>query len=162
MSAYNAIVILGHSANQNGISVRQKKRLDFALENINNAILITTGGFGWFNRTSRALSDQCKDYLVSKGVPSDQVVSISNSSNTYEDAKNSLAYIAKGNFSRVLVVTSADHMIRTRLIFKRFSPESIKLDFAISDYWGGLVTFWDLAWHIAGLIRYFLFGRNKF
>lgn len=162
VNAYDAIIILGHSAGKSGISGRQKKRLDFALKNITNEILIVTGGFGWFNKTNRALSDQCKDYLVSGGVPIEQVVNIPNSTNTLEDAKYSLEYIVHSNFTRVLVVTSADHMIRTKLIFKRLTPKNIKLDFAISDYWGGMVTFWDLAWHIAGLIKYFLFGRYKF
>ncbi|OGM14891.1 hypothetical protein A3A76_02065 [Candidatus Woesebacteria bacterium RIFCSPLOWO2_01_FULL_39_23] len=157
---YDAGIILGHSYFPLGFSSRQKKRMNKVLELYKEKkikYIITTGGVGGlFNPTSKPLGKLTKEYLVSMGVEKGRTVEDNRSVNTYENAKFSLSLMRKHNLSSALIVTSADHMGRARMIFNDVFPSSIKLDFVVSDYFSGLWSIWDFFWHAAGWVKYLI------
>lgn len=125
--------------------------------------LIATGGRGkLFNLTSRPLGEVSKEYLIKKGVGEEKILPDNKSVNTYENAKFSLALMKGNSLSSGVVITSVDHMVRARKIFKEVFPKNIKIDFVISDYFSGLWSLWDILWHAAGWVKYLIKKRlNK-
>lgn len=92
--------------------------------------ILPTGGFGpHFNVTDKPHAHYSNRYLISRGVPEDDILEGVESSNTFEDAKFSWHVIRKFGVGRVIVVTSDFHIPRARIIFKRKFPE-IRLSFA--------------------------------
>lgn len=154
----NAIIVLGHSAGKHKVSLRQKYRLDAAFDiwKLNKSThLITTGGFGIFNRVGVSLAEKCAIYLISKGIPQEKILLADSSKNTREDAIQSMEIMQKHDLSSAMVVTSIDHMSRARRIFNEIAPRSISLSFHISDRWAGWWSIFDSVWHSAGWMKYF-------
>ena len=60
-----------------------------------------------------------RDLLLDFGVPENAMVFLENARNTEEEAK---AIVAMGSAARALVVTSAWHMKRTLLLYRKFAP----------------------------------------
>jgi uncharacterized SAM-binding protein YcdF (DUF218 family) len=85
--------------------------------------ILPTGGFGpHFNVTDKPHAHYSSRYLISKGVPADDILECVESSSTIEDAELSWPIIQKYGVERVIVVTSNFHIPRARIIFKkRFS-----------------------------------------
>lgn len=116
-------------------------------------LLMTTGGRGSFYLTSRPFG-LAKDYLVKNGVNEDKILVEDKSVNTSQNAECTLKIMRKGKLKSVIVITSADHMIRAKRIFKDIFPKDFKLDFVISDYVPGIWTIWDFFWHTAAWVKY--------
>ena len=89
--------------------------------------ILPMGGFGsHFNVTDKPHAYYSSCYLISKGVPEEDILEFGESSNTVEDAELSWSIIQKYGVERVIVVTSDFHMQRARVIFeKRFSEIAI-------------------------------------
>lgn len=151
-----AIVVLGHASTPFGLSSRQKKRLDKALELMQRGdadLIITTGGIGLFNPSSPPLAHRMKDYLAKGGIAERQILIEDLSKNTRENALYILPFLAANHIGSLTVMTSADHMGRARYIFQQTVPPDIQLNFVISDYFSGLWTVWDALWHTAGWVK---------
>lgn len=113
--------------------------------------LVTTGGYGRFNRNPESLGQLAKNYLIKRGVKPEDIWVEGKSRNTVENALGSLLIIKEKNIAQVSVVTSADHMIRSMQIFKDLFPKEIKIKFIISDY---QISLWDFFWHLGGFAKY--------
>ncbi|WP_316794958.1 YdcF family protein [Pedobacter agri] len=99
-----------------------------------NKILISSGSANLFD-TSKKEADLTIIYLHQIGIPDSSIVVENLSRNTIENAKNSLAIVEKINpNAKVLVITSAWHIPRSRLIFNRFAKH--KIDYYPTDYFG--------------------------
>lgn len=154
---YDAGIILGHFYSRLGFSSRQKKRMDKGAELLNEGkvkVLITTGGRGLFNLTSRPLGRLAKGYLIRSGVDEDKVLVEDKSVNTYQNAEFALEIMKKNNLKSASVITSAVHIRRAKRIFEDVFPKDFQVNFVVSDYVSGIWTVWDYLWAMAGWIKY--------
>lgn len=117
-------------------------------------LLITTGGRGLFNLTSRPLGRLSKEYLVESGVDGSKILIEDKSVNTYQNAEYALKIMEQNNLKSAFVITSAVHAGRAKRIFKDVFPKEFQIDFVISDYVSGIWTVWDYLWAVAGWIKY--------
>jgi uncharacterized SAM-binding protein YcdF (DUF218 family) len=155
---YDVGIILSHFYGPLiGFSNRQKKRMDKGIELLSKGqvrLLMTTGGTGLFNPTPRPFGQLAKGYLVKNGVSEHKILVEDRSVNTDQNAEFALELVKKENLKSAIVITSADHMIRAKRIFKEIFPQDFKIDFVISDYVSGIWTLWDCLWHTAAWIKY--------
>ena len=105
------------------------------------------------------MAEQCKDHLSENKVPLEHIISISNSRNTREDAGYSLKEANTRNLKNLLVLSSADHILRVKWIFNKLGNGQFNLTYKVSDYWSGLWSIRDFFWHVAGMLKY---GLNSF
>lgn len=157
--AATAGVILGHVYWNGKFSERSIRRLEEGIKIFKQYkvdYLITTGGAGLFNDSEIPMGVLMKDYLVTRGVPQDKVFVEQTSMNTDENALGALEILKAHDIKDVVIITSADHMTRAKLIFQDIFPDDYKLNYAISDYFIGAWSIWDFVWHIGGWGKYFL------
>ncbi|MEG0283843.1 MAG: YdcF family protein [Erysipelotrichales bacterium] len=94
-------------------------RLDGAYEvyqNNNKIKIIVSGGQGLDEAYSEALV--MKNYLVKKGIPEKQIISESNSTNTFENFKFSKELIKEEDAS-IGLVTNDFHVVRSKMLAQR-------------------------------------------
>jgi uncharacterized SAM-binding protein YcdF (DUF218 family) len=84
------------------------------------AKLLLTGGFGAFNRTTTPHAVYLAAYLKTRRVDPSVFLPFILSGHTVEDAVLSRRGLAETPFENLVVVTSAFHLARTRLIFEHF------------------------------------------
>jgi uncharacterized SAM-binding protein YcdF (DUF218 family) len=82
--------------------------------------ILPTGGFGpHFNVTDKPHAFYSSRYLISMGVPEDDILECVESASTLEDAELAWPVIQKYGVERMIVVTSDFHIQRARIIFER-------------------------------------------
>jgi uncharacterized SAM-binding protein YcdF (DUF218 family) len=112
----DAIGVLGAAEYDGRPSPVYRARLDHALELYHRGmapLIITLGGPGGDRFTEGAVG---REYLMSKGVPEEDIIAETESRNTEESARR-IAVIARANGLRRLVVVSDDtHMFRIHSI----------------------------------------------
>ncbi|MGD9345464.1 MAG: YdcF family protein [Candidatus Aminicenantes bacterium] len=125
------IILLGAPNDEKGsLSSIARERCERAVLEYNKRSgykILPTGGFGsHFNVTDKPHGFYSSRYLISKGIPKEDILECVESSNTFEDAEFSWPIIQQYEVGRVVVVTSDFHVPRARIIFeKRFSKTSI-------------------------------------
>ncbi len=87
-----------------------------------NIPIITSGG-AVFSR--KAESEVAKRFLMDIGISGDKIIVENKSRDTYENALFSRKICLERGFNRVVVVTSAFHMPRTAMIFKKVGFKDI-------------------------------------
>lgn len=110
------IIVLGAGLNGNEPSLVLAKRLDKAVEylnNNNNAIAVVSGGQGKGETVSEALA--MENYLIEHGISDERIIREEDSSNTYENFEYSKLAAGEG---RVVFVTSDFHVIRSMQMAK--------------------------------------------
>ncbi len=158
-NAPTAGIILGHVYWNGEFSERSILRLEEGVKLFKQHkvdYLITTGGMGLFNDSELPMGVLMKDYLVTRGVPQDKVFVEQTSTNTDENALDALEILKVSGIKDAVIITSADHMARAKLIFQDIFPDDYKLNYAISDYFIGAWSIWDFVWHVGGWGKYFL------
>jgi len=97
-------------------------------------IILSGGRIDWRGSGSSESADMAT-ILTSIGIPTEAIVQEPDSLNTYENAVNVRKILADRGIRRVLLVTSAMHMPRSLLIFKRQGIDVIPAptDFLISQ-----------------------------
>ena len=139
MSLLKGLIVALGSPNSNDGELYHpaKERCELALleykRNSNYKILLT-GGFGkHFNITSKPHAFYLHEYLLSKGVPENDIIEYALSTNTLEDASLSKKIVLKYDIKRLLVITSDYHYNRARYVFEReYSELDIKINFSIA------------------------------
>jgi uncharacterized SAM-binding protein YcdF (DUF218 family) len=82
--------------------------------------ILPTGGFGsHFNVTDKPHAYYSSRYLLSRGIPEEDILGGVESSSTKEDAALSWLIVQKYGIERVIVVTSDFHIPRARFIFEQ-------------------------------------------
>jgi uncharacterized SAM-binding protein YcdF (DUF218 family) len=112
----DAIGVLGAAEYDGRPSPVYRARLDHALELYHRGIaplLITLGGPGGDAYTEGTVGE---DYLISKGVPEEDIIAETESRNTEESARR-IAVIARVNgLHRLVIVSDGTHMFRIHAI----------------------------------------------
>ncbi len=90
-------------------------------------------------------ADIARSILLSAGVPTDKIIAENASANTGENARNTAAILAQRGFTRPILVTSAAHMERSVLQFRKAGvavipfptdyQENVARRFHITDLW---------------------------
>jgi len=155
-----AVVILGHAYGKNyGHSKRQVKRLNKGIEIFNKKgadYILTTGGIGRsFNNTATPMSILMAEYIKQHGISENKIRYETESTNTYENAMFLREVISELGVTKLYIVTSWDHLLRSKLIFRDVYPK-LDLEMINSDFFAGWWTIFDLGWQIIGLVKYFL------
>jgi len=133
------IVVLGSPNSETGqLSSIAKERCELALAEYAKRPdwkLLLTGGYGaHFNTTDQPHAAYLKRYLVSRGVPAQQIVELVESSNTLQDASFSKPIVLKYGVSEIVVVTSDYHIDRARYVFEReFADTGVHINFLASQ-----------------------------
>lgn len=77
-----------------------------------------------------------RDYLIRWGVPAQDVLGEDRSRDTFESAVEVEKILRQKNWKRYLLVTSAEHMPRSMLVFRSKAPEPIPApgDFSLGEF----------------------------
>jgi uncharacterized SAM-binding protein YcdF (DUF218 family) len=132
------IIVLGSPNSETGqLSSIAKERCELALAEFAkrpNWKFLLTGGYGaHFNITDQPHAAYLKRYLVSRGIPTQEIVDFVESTNTLQDASFSKPIVLKYGASEIVVVTSDYHVERARYIFEReFAGTGIHIDLLAS------------------------------
>ena len=94
--------------------------------------LIFTGGLLPWSKSDQAEGDVLRRYAIEMGVPNDSIKVSGNAQNTFEEAKAIRAML--GPNENIILVTSAFHMPRAKLLFERAGFEVIPfaVDYKVS------------------------------
>ncbi len=98
-------------------------------------IILSGGRIDWGDNKGLAESEDMQTVLTSIGIPPEAIIQESESLNTYQNAVNVRKILDSRGIRRVLLVTSAIHMPRSFLIFKRQGIDAIPAptDFLITQ-----------------------------
>lgn len=98
-------------------------------------VILSGGRIEWFGNSSSESTDMAT-ILNQIGVPASAIIEEPDSRNTYENAVNVRKILESRGIQRVLLVTSAMHMPRSLLIFKRQGIAAIPAptDFLVSNH----------------------------
>ena len=133
------IVVLGSPNSETGqLSSIAKERCELALAEYTKRPgwkLLLTGGYGaHFNTTDQPHAAYVQRYLVSRGIPAQDILEFVESANTLQDASFSKPIVQKYGVSEVVVVTSDYHIDRARYIFEQeFADTSVRINFLASQ-----------------------------
>ena len=119
------IIVLGGGIKKNGSLAEQTtERVNeglYLLRENYASKLIMAGGQAKNGKWPE--SEKMRDYALSLGENTQNILNESGSKNTYENAVNSLALMAKQDLKDAVVVTSPYHTKRACLIFKKLKAE---------------------------------------
>lgn len=114
-------VVLGNKVERDGTpSARLRARLDRTVDLYREGYfpwIIVSGGIGKEGFDEAAVM---RDYLVSQGVPSTQILLDNQGVNTWETARNTRAIAAQRGFKSVMVITQYFHITRSQLALHKF------------------------------------------
>ena len=98
-------------------------------------ILVSGGHAKWVGPETGSESSAMKDILTLAGVPTEAIILETLSSNTYENAVNSIEILDQLEMNKVILVTSAMHMPRAMGIFTKLKLDVIPAptDFQVTD-----------------------------
>jgi uncharacterized SAM-binding protein YcdF (DUF218 family) len=105
-------IVLGAQWKENGPSYALKKRLDAAVEYLNDnqgTLVIVSGGQGANEPISEA--EGMKQYLIDAGIEEERIILEDTSTDTNENILNSSSFLDKSN-DRVVIVTNNFHVFR--------------------------------------------------
>lgn len=158
MNTWDVAIVLGHYDNRKGLTFRQIKRLEIAVElERKNKVgyIITTGRPGLYDKKT-PMGSRMKGYLIEQNVKAEKILEEKEAANTLENARNSLVLVKHHNFTSIVVITSFPHIFRAKRIFHRIFPSNMRIDFIISDFFAEpLVTVRDLVWELFAWIKFF-------
>lgn len=119
-------VVLGNTVYPDGtLSPRLAARLDRALELHREGVfhlVLVSGAIGEEGR-DEALA--MRDYLLQRGVPSDDIVVDSNGDSTFSTAANAHRLMQERGLHSALVVSQYFHVPRARLALRRFGVKKV-------------------------------------
>ena len=133
------IVVLGSPNSETGqLSNIAKERCELVLAEYakhSDWKLLLTGGYGaHFNTTDQPHAAYLKRYLVSRGIPAQQIIEFVESTNTLQDASFSKPIVLKYGASEIVVVTSDYHIDRARYVFEReFADTGVRINLLASQ-----------------------------
>ncbi len=124
-SSNHAIIALGYLLNDDGsIATPLLKRLTLTLSLANKypkALIIVTGGLAKAGRTE---SSAMKAWLVEQGISEDRIIEENKATNTIDNARLSLALLAKYNIQTATLVSASIHVHRSHILFDVLQRQS--------------------------------------
>ncbi len=155
----DAIIVLGHTNDAKGnISVSARNRLNSAIDLFHQKkakyVVVSAGTWPHFNASPKPHSFWMKKYLMEKGIQKKKVIEEKHARWTIENASLCLEIAQQNNWKKLIVVTSSWHMLRTRIIFGLFFPQSISCTYKRSyDAVLPKPKFSLYMWEIKGILR---------
>jgi len=106
-------------------------------------ILLSGGNITWLDNRPSTPAEEMKEVLIFLGVPESALVLQTQSQNTREDALFSSQMLKDEGINRIILVTSAMHMPRSKALFEKLRIEVIPApaDYSVPDY------VWQDLWH---------------
>lgn len=104
-------------------------------------LLLSGGNITWLGSRPSTPAEEMKELLLFIGVPEDALWLQPDSQNTYEDALFSARLLKDEGVDRIVLVTSAAHMPRSKALFEKQGIEVIPApaDYSVPDYvWNDL------------------------
>lgn len=142
------VIILGArvygSTPSPALSLRLEKALEY-LEANQEAVIIVSGAQGRGEDLTEALA--MKRYLVERGISDERIILEEESTNTFENIRNSLGLLGGRQDGRRLLIVSNDfHVLRAKLIAWKLgwdagtlgspSPPSVVVQYHIREFFG--------------------------
>ncbi len=115
----DAIVVLGAAEYRGRPSPVLRARLDHALKLYRRGLaprILTTGGSGAQSRFTEA--EAARDYLVTKGVPSEAILVEPHGTSTLQSIAAAAEMLHQRNLSRCIVVSDGYHIFRAKRMFE--------------------------------------------
>jgi uncharacterized SAM-binding protein YcdF (DUF218 family) len=111
--------------------------------------LIFTGGKMPWDKTKKTEGDVLKEYAISNGIPSENILVTKNVENTAEEAVAVRGLMSPSK--RIILVTSAYHMYRAQLLFEKQGFEVIpyNVDFKVGG--NSIITILDFLPNVGNL-----------
>lgn len=123
---FDVIIVLGSPANQDGTpSYVMKYRVEKAID------LFDQGCASWVLFTGGAVKNQFIEaeimtrYAEELGLPQNVILQEKHSTNTIENAKNSISIMLERKWNKAAIVTSPYHTRRTMMIFEYYGKDMI-------------------------------------
>jgi uncharacterized SAM-binding protein YcdF (DUF218 family) len=123
----DVIVVLG-----GGGDIRIKKGLELYERDFSYSNKIVFTGNSFINK-----SEKFKSYLKNNIISTDNVVRITNVTNTVEELEKVKKYLLDRNFKSVIFVTHPTHTLRIKIlanILEDYDKENIKISFVSADH----------------------------
>ncbi len=95
-------------------------------------LIIAAGGRISWSGNTRSESEDMAELLQLMGIPANVIIQEPNSLNTYQNAVNVRQILVNQGINRIILITSAFHLPRSLLIFKKLGIEAIP---APTDFW---------------------------
>lgn len=111
---YDAIVVLGAQVKADGsLSVQLQWRLDTAYDAWESSpcMIVTCGAQG--SNEPAPEGQEMREYLISRGVPAEQILADTVSFNTRQNIRNAIALLEGHSVENILIVTSDYHLPRS-------------------------------------------------
>jgi len=126
------------------LSLRLEKALEY-LESNQEGVIIVSGAKGRVEDVTEAFA--MKRYLEARGISEDRIILEEESTNTFENIRNSLALLGGGQDRRKLLIISNNfHMLRAKLIAWKLgwdagtlgspSPPSVVVQYHLREFFG--------------------------
>lgn len=90
-------------------------------------ILVSGGNLGYVSARNSTPAEDMTELLILMGVPESAIWQQPDSQNTYEDALYSSKILAENKITEVILVTSAQHMPRSKALLKNRGSQSSRL-----------------------------------
>ncbi len=119
-ATYDTLIVLGNPAKDDGtpnriLKARLNKALDLYNAGVSKTIIVTGGAAHNFYLESEVMAN----YLVEHGVDDRHIIQDQISLNTIDNAANCAKIMKAKNLETALIVTSAFHMKRAKLLFEK-------------------------------------------
>ena len=143
----SAVVVLGCQVRGQRPSKMLKRRLDTAIEYLNEheeLPVIVSGGKGYDEEISEALC--MKNYLVENGISEDRIIMEDKSESTDQNLEYSFAILDEMKLSRsIVLITDGYHQYRAQLIAEKHGAEKIGSRSASTEF-RFIPTYWVREW----------------
>lgn len=183
VARYDAVIVL---SGMTGIQNHNDDRIEFsgAVDRILAGIrmiregrsdrLIISGGDGSLKQINRPEAEMLRSFAIRWGLDPKQILIDSESRNTYENAVRTAELLSEHPADRLLLITSAFHMFRSRGCFRQagLAVDVYPVDFMgeekVADFRGFLPSSISLArtnrvvHELVGIVVYWLSGRADY
>lgn len=183
MNRYAAVIVLsGMTGNQN--SVHQRFDFSGAVDRIlagvqmvrtgKSDLLVISGGDGSLTQRNHPEADLLRAFAIDWGVQPGQILIDRSSRNTYQNAVNTRSLLETRKDDRLLLITSAFHIFRSKGCFKKVGlevdvfPVDYRGEKEVADFRGYLPSSASLATtnrvihEVVGIIVYGMTGRADY
>jgi vancomycin permeability regulator SanA len=145
-------LVLGNTVFPDGTpSPRLAARLDRAIELYEEDRFEKILASGALGKEGHDEAVVMRDYLMSRGVPSERILIDSHGYTTYDSARNTMNIMREHNFRSVLVVSQYFHLPRARLAMRRFGVAPVYTAHAHFFEWRDL---YSIPREVLGFLKY--------
>lgn len=119
-----------------GTRLRGKLALDLFTKKLAPMIILTSKGWGFQNfKTPITAAESMKRFIIKLGAPEKIILKEETSEDTIGEAYFAkVNLIDKHNWKKLIIVTSSDHLERTKFIFRHVFGPAYDLQFAAADH----------------------------